>query len=131
LANVVHLVGKSDSAAADLRSMASDDTSNPRQGGDSGPADGSPTRRMENLLDRLQEQTKRVRDTWHAGEAARLRILAGQLASMAQGSGCAAISESASEIEAVLLAEEAEASAMCEKIEALILQCKQAADTNP
>jgi hypothetical protein len=83
-----------------------------------GPGDTSPDRRMENLLEQLQVQTRRVRDTWQAGEAARLRVLAGQLASLAEGAGHSAI---------VLLAEEAEASAMCEKIEALIEQCKHAA----
>ena len=87
----------------------------------------SPGRRIENLLDQLQLQTKRVRDTWEAGEAARLRILAGELASLADGSGHATISESAGELEAMLIAEEAEASAMCERIEALIHRCKQAA----
>jgi hypothetical protein len=83
---------------------------------------------MENLLEQLQVQTTRVRDTWQAGEAARLRVLAGQLASLAEGAGHSVISRTAAELEAVLLAEEAEASAMCEKIEALIQQCKQAAD---
>ncbi|MHC4218935.1 MAG: hypothetical protein ACYSU7_10830 [Planctomycetota bacterium] len=86
-----------------------------------------PARRLDNLLEALRVQTRQVRDTWQAGEAARLRVLAGQLASLADGAGNGAISRSAEELEAVLLAEEAEASAMCEKIEALILQCKQAA----
>ena len=86
-----------------------------------------PARRMENLLDQLQVQTRRVRDTWQAGEAARLRILAGQLAALADDSGHDVISHSAAELEAVLLAEEAEASALCEKIEALIQQCREAA----
>ena len=95
-----------------------------------GPGDLSPNRRMENLLEQLQVQTGRVRDTWQAGEAARLRVLAGQLAALAEGAGHSAISQSAAELESVLLAEEAEASAMCEKIEALIEQCKQAADAN-
>ena len=78
----------------------------------------------------LQVQARRVRETWQAGEAARLRVLAGQLAALAEGAGRSAIIRSAAELEAVLLAEEAEASAMCEKIEALIEQCKQAADTD-
>ena len=93
-----------------------------------GPGDLSPDRRMENLLDQLQVQTRRVRETWQAGEAARLRVLAGQLTALAEGAGRSAIIRSAAELEAVLLAEEAEASAMCEKIEALIEQCKRAAD---
>lgn len=83
---------------------------------------------MENLLDQLQLQTRRVRDTWQAGEAARLRVLAGQLAALAEGSDHGVIGRTAAELEAVLLAEEAEASALCERIEALIQQCRQAAD---
>ncbi len=94
-----------------------------------GPADYSPRRQIENLLDQLQAQTRWLRDLWDAGEASRLRLLAGQLASVAQGEGDAAISGSASEIEAMLLAEEAEAAAMCERVEALISQCRKAATT--
>ncbi len=81
---------------------------------------------IENLLDQLHAQTKSIGETWHAGQNARLRILAGQLAALAEGSGNQGICESTAEIEAVLHAEEAEASAVCERIEALILQCKKA-----
>lgn len=93
-----------------------------------GPGEASVDRRMENLLDELQVQTRRVRDTWQSGEAVRLRILAGELAALASGAGRGDISSSAAELEAVLLAEEAEASALCERIEDLIRQCKQAAE---
>src|SRR5262245_12699149 len=92
-----------------------------------GPTDLSPRRQIENLLDQLQAQTRRLRDMWDAGEASRLRMLAGQLASAAQGEGNDAISGSAAELEAMLLAEEAEAAAMCERVEALIGQCRKAA----
>ena len=92
-----------------------------------GPADYSPRRQIENLLDQLLAQTRRLRDTWEAGEASRLRLLAGQLASLAQGQGNATIGDAAAELEALLLAEEAEASAMCERVEALIGQCRKAA----
>ena len=92
-----------------------------------GPGDLSPDRRIANLLDQLQVQTRQVRETWQAGEAASLCVLAGQLASLADDAGRSAISRSAWELEADLLAEEAEASAICEKIEALIEQCKRAA----
>jgi hypothetical protein len=90
-----------------------------------GPADYSPRRQIENLLDQLQAQTRRLRDLWDAREASQLRILAGQLSQAAEGD--AAISGSAAEIEAMLLAEEAEAAAMCERVEALIGQCRKAA----
>ena len=88
--------------------------------------DLSPDLEIDDLLAALQSHTKSIGETWHAGEAARLRILAGQLAALAEGSGNPGICEPAAEIEAVLYAEEAEASAVCEKIEALILQCKKA-----
>jgi hypothetical protein len=92
-----------------------------------GPTDCSPRRQIENLLDQLQAQTRRLRELWDAGEVSRLRLLAGQLASVAQGEGDLVISGSATEIEAMLLAEEAEAAAMCERVEALISQCRNAA----
>src|SRR5262245_29790022 len=92
-----------------------------------GPADYSPRRQIENLLDQLQAQTRRLRAIWEAGEAARLRSLAGELATAADGQGNSAISDSAAQLEAMLVAEEAEASAMCERVEALIGQCRKAA----
>ncbi len=88
--------------------------------------DLSSSLQIEKLLDQLHAQTKSIGETWRAGETARLRILAGKLAQLAEGSGKHGICESAAEIEAVLHAEEAEASAVCERIEALILQCKKA-----
>lgn len=99
----------------------------PREG-PSGEDFASPGRRMENLLDQLRARTRLVHDTWQAGEAARLRMLAGQLADLAEGTGNSAIVESAAELEGVLLAEEAEASAICERVEALIQQCRKAAE---
>ena len=90
--------------------------------------DLSPVHQIDDLLARLHTQTKSIGETWNAGETARLRILASQLAALAEGSGDQGIRESAAEIEAVLFAEEAEASAVCEKIEALILQCKKATE---
>jgi len=87
------------------------------------------THQIETLLDQLHTQTRSIGEVWHAGETARLRVLAGQLSALAEGSGNQGICESAAEIEAVLHAEEAEASAVCERIEALILECKKAAGT--
>ena len=88
--------------------------------------------RIENLLDQLLAQTKSVGDSWQEGEASRLRLLAGQLSAMANGSdgsGESSIREWAQELEALLFAEDAEVSATCEKIEALILQCRNATDS--
>lgn len=82
---------------------------------------------LEKLLGELQEHTRNIGDSWQSGESARLRMLAGQLASLAAGSGNAAVSELAAELESMLIAEEAEASAICERVESLIQQCKKAA----
>ncbi len=84
---------------------------------------------IENLLEKLQVQTKSLGEIWHAGEADHLRNLAGQLAALAGTSSGADIREYAMELESLLMAEEAEASAICERIEYLILQCKKAAGT--
>lgn len=83
--------------------------------------------RIENLLDQLRAQTRSLGETWHAGEDDRLRNLAGQLAALAEGSSNAGIRDHAAELEQLLLAEESEASAICERIEYLIQQCKKAA----
>ena len=108
--------------------MASKDPTN-EEGQCDGPVDLSPAKQMEDLLDQLHARTRLVRDTWHASEAARLKILARQLALLTEGSGSESIRESAAELEAVLLAEEAEASAMCERVESLIQQCRDAANS--
>ena len=82
-------------------------------------------KRLEDLLARLQGHTEQIRESWQAGDAARLRALAAQLATLARGAGEAEMSESAAELEAMLMAEEAEASAMCEQVEALIQMCRR------
>ena len=84
---------------------------------------------IEILLAKLQEQTSSLGDIWHAGEADQRRNLAGQLAALARAPSGAEIREYAMELESLLMAEEAEASAICERIEYLILQCKKAAST--
>jgi hypothetical protein len=91
--------------------------------------DQPPAAQIEILLEKLQEQTSSLGDIWHAGEADQLRNLAGQLAALARAPSGAQIREYAMELESLLMAEEAEASAICERIEYLILQCKKAAST--
>jgi hypothetical protein len=86
---------------------------------------------VDRMLDEIEKQAGTVRESWQAGEAARLRVLAGQLASLAEGTGNEAVGALAAELESMLVAEEAEASAMCERIEDLILQCKKAAGAKP
>lgn len=87
------------------------------------------TSQIEILLEKLQEQTSSLGEIWHAGEADQLRNLAGQLAALANASSGPDIREYAMQLESLLMAEEAEASAICERIEYLILQCKKAAST--
>ncbi len=89
----------------------------------------SPGSEIENLLDQLHAQTRSLGEIWHAGEADQLRNLAGQLAALAGASSSADIREYAMELEALLMGEEAEASAICERIEYLIMECKKAAAT--
>jgi len=89
----------------------------------------SPGLQIENILGQLHAQTKSLGEIWDAGEADQLRNLAGQLAALAGASSSDDIREYAMELEALLLGEEAEASAICERIEFLILECKKAAAT--
>ncbi len=89
----------------------------------------SPGSEIEKLLEQLHAQTKSLGEIWHAGEADQLRNLAGQLAALAGASSSADIREYAMELESLLMGEEAEASAICERIEYLILECKKAAAT--
>ncbi len=89
----------------------------------------SPGSEIENTLDELLAQTKSLGEIWRAGEADQLRNLAGQLAALAGASSSAEIREYAMELESLLMGEEAEASAICERIEYLILECKKAAAT--
>ena len=89
----------------------------------------SPGSEIENILDQLHAQTKSLGEIWHAGEDDHLRNLAGQLAALAGASSSAHIREYATQLEALLMGEEAEASAICERIEYLILECKKAAAT--
>ena len=82
--------------------------------------------RLEGLLGELEDRTKAIRENWQSGEEARLSLLAGRLKALAPGCGDALIGRSVADLEALLLAEEAEASAICDKLEALILQCRNA-----
>ncbi len=91
--------------------------------------DQSPGSEIERLLEKLQAQTRSLGEIWYAGEADQLRNLAGQLAALAGASSSADIREYAMELEALLMGEQAEASAICERIEYLILECKKAAAT--
>ena len=85
--------------------------------------------RSENRPDQQQETAGCRGEIWQAGEAELRRKRAGQLTALAGASSGADIREYAMELESLLMAEEAETSAICERIEYLILQCKNAAST--
>ena len=111
-----------------MSSPAGNDDQPPSPALGSGGLEGPPTlAQLERLLDELNEKMNKIRQSWGSGELDRLRILAGQLSTAAKGSGNRLMTESATELESVLLAEESETSAVCEKVEALIQDCKRAA----
>ncbi len=80
--------------------------------------------RLENLLGQLQGHSSNIHDLWQAGEAAQLKLLSGQLRDLTCESDHRLIREMADQLDSLLLGEEAEASALCEKIEALIHLCR-------
>jgi hypothetical protein len=96
-----------------------------RRGGAGGSGGRGPTsaiRRLEELLGKLRENSRRFRDEWQAGETTRVEAIAGQVSEAARREANPVI---ATELEAMLLQEEAETSAMCEKVEALIQLCRR------
>lgn len=78
--------------------------------------------RLEELLEKLREQSHRFRDACQTNEATRFEAVAGQLGDVERSCANPAV---AKELEAMLLQEEAETSAMCEKVEALIQLCRR------
>ena len=85
------------------------------------PGDPHEASTVECLLQELRACADSVGESWPIGEATRLGLLASELKVRAQESGKSAVCAAAAELEAALLAEEAQASAMCEKVEALDL----------
>ncbi|MCI0363480.1 MAG: Hpt domain-containing protein [Phycisphaerales bacterium] len=80
----------------------------------------------EFFISELQDRVQALDHAWHAGDQASLRTMSQQLKDAAQGFGYPAITESAAQLEAALLAEQAEISAIGEKVEALIALCRRA-----
>ena len=72
--------------------------------------------RMEAILEDLGRQATRLHERWDLAAVVRLQRLLRELAALSDGQ----VRRSAAELEALLLGEEAEASALCEKVEALV-----------
>ncbi len=111
------------SASADQVPMSTKGGSQEMPQGSQRPA-SAVMQRLENLLGQLQGHSSDIHDLWQAGEAAQLKLLAGQLKDLTCESDLRLIREMADELDSLLLGEEAEASALCEKIEALIHLCR-------
>ncbi|MHC4427907.1 MAG: hypothetical protein ACYS0D_04795 [Planctomycetota bacterium] len=76
---------------------------------------------LNKMVDELVRHTDKLRKRWETSAAQRLRRLARELSKATD----AEVRESAIALESMLLSEEAEASALAEKVEALIQSCKR------
>ena len=76
---------------------------------------------LEELVGELSRHVEKLRGSWEAAAAQRMRRLARQLAKATD----ADIRESATALESMLMSEEAETSSLCEQVEALIAICKR------
>lgn len=81
---------------------------------------------VEFFITELQTRIEALCRAWETGDEAALNDLAHQLKDAAEGYGYPSITQSAAELEAALLLEEAQASAIAEKAESLIALCKRA-----
>lgn len=79
---------------------------------------------LAELLARLEGHADHMRDSWHGVEQARLEMVINRLRALKDGPEVAQLDECAAELESILLAEEAQSSALREKVESLIHQCK-------
>ncbi len=68
-----------------------------------------------------------LRDACHAGDQSRLQRLASRIRSQSDAAGFQAVSASARQVEQAVLAAECGIADLVEQVEALILQCQQAA----
>lgn len=76
---------------------------------------------LDQIVDELLRHADKLSKRWETSAAQRLRRLARQLSKATD----AEVRESAIALESILLSEEAEASALAEKVEALIQYCKR------
>jgi len=96
----------------------------PQSGYLGGKAD--PEHPVAGSVEELQARVRRLSETWEAENAEELRVLAQELRSAARGSGLPSLRACAAEFEQLLVAEQAEASALTEKLEEFIRLCKRA-----
>lgn len=82
------------------------------------------------FLSELEVRMKAMREASESGDNARLRDLAHQIQGAAGGYGFPGITSLAAELESTLKAQEAEASDIAEKTEALIALCRRATGGN-
>jgi hypothetical protein len=76
---------------------------------------------LDKMVDELIRHTDKLRKRWETSASQRLRRLAREFAKATD----AEVRDSAVALESMLLSEEAEASALAEKVEALIQSCKR------
>ena len=76
---------------------------------------------LDKIIDELERGVDKLGERWQAAAAQRLRRLARELAEATD----AEVRDSAIALESMLLGEEAETSALCEKVEALIRSCRR------
>jgi HPt (histidine-containing phosphotransfer) domain-containing protein len=90
---------------------------------------------MEDLVrffvSELRTRVGALRECWDSGDHRQLQRFAHQLQGAAGGYGFPTITRAAGELEQALLAEEAELSALQEKVESLILLCQRASRSGP
>ena len=81
---------------------------------------------IEYFLSELKDRVGRLEHAWMLGDHERLRQVAQQLKGAAGGYGFPTITNTAADLEFSLTSEQAEISALAEKVEALISICKRA-----
>jgi hypothetical protein len=86
---------------------------------------------IERLIEELGRHGAHLRGAWKGGEAGRLAELLGRVREPGRHDESKAIRTIGAELDAMLLAQEAETSAVCEKIEALIRICRDALEPAP
>lgn len=82
---------------------------------------------VEYFVSQMQERAAAIQSAFQTGDETRLREIAHQLKGAAACYGYPSITHSAAELESCLMAEEAELSALSEKVQDLLTLCRRAA----